>query len=1143
MTDLDDRKRIRESLDESLIVEAAAGTGKTSELVRRVVAVLQTGRTTVARIVAVTFTRKAAGELKLRLREALDLARSETQDPQEIQHLERAMAELEEARIGTIHSFCADLLRERPVEARVDPAFEEASEEEASRLLERAFRPWIEEKLSNMPPGLQRALSRSMLTQSFDGRSPLDRIRDAAWKLLEWRDFQKQWRREPFPRQGRIDALVTSVQQLCTMSFKCRNWEDNLQKGLRPIRDLAMWIYRAEKEKARQYDRLEALLLTLLREMKRPQNQRKGRGYFAEGLSRQEVIDSRESLIAQLEDFKLQADADLAALLQMELQELANRYEDLKRRSGKLDFVDLLIHTRDLIRDNDPVRRHFQERFTHIFVDEFQDTDPLQAEIMLLLSADDPEECDWMRVRPVAGKLFLVGDPKQSIYRFRRADVLLYQQIKEALTERGVGLVHLTQSFRSVPTIQKAVNAAFGSEMQGDSSIGQPEYVALDEYRPDQERQPALVVLPAPAPYSQWGRLTNKAIETCLPDAVAAFVDWLVNESDWKVSEPENPEQSIPVSPRHVCILFRRFVSWFTDVTRDYTRALEARRIPHLLVGSRSFHQREEVQTLRVALTAIEWPDDELSVYATLRGSLFWIRDSLLLRFRDRHGSLHPFRPIPEDLGEDLQPITQALEVLRRLHRRRNRRPIVDTLNELLEVTRAHAGFALRPAGHQVLANVQRVCDLARHFEVGGGFSFRAFVDYLESESEKPTSKETPVLEEGIDGVRLMTVHSAKGLEFPVVILADMTTHLSASQADKYVSTEKGLAAFRLLGCSPWDLLDYEDEEKLRDEAEGVRITYVAATRARDLLVLPAVGDEVRDGWLRPFNKVIYPPKENWRKTRPAPGCPRFGSSSVAQRPVEFDGREEFSVHPGLHNPEVGEHSVVWWDPSVLNLNVQPNFGLHQEQILKEDEGGKAASEGLKAYEEWRDRREQTLRVGSRPSLEVFTVTGTPDLGDPPETGAIQVEILKKSEERPTGARFGTLVHTVLRDANLGADEQDIARLAQLHGRVLDATEDEISSAAEAVRSTLRHVLLKKAATAKRCHRELPILLKLDQNQILEGTIDLAFMEEDHWIVIDFKTDADLDSQQPRYKRQLQWYLYSLYKITKTRAEGWLLGI
>src|SRR5262249_51362309 len=209
--------------------------------------------------------------------------------------------------------------------------------------------------------------------------------------------------------------------------------------------------------------------------------------------------------------------------------------------------------------------------------------------------------------------------------------------------------------------------------------------------------------------------------------------------------------------------------------------------------------------------------------------------------------------------------------------RRRNWRSSVETVNELLEKTRAHAGFALRPSGNQVLANVYRVCDLARTYEMSGGPSFRGFVEHLNAQAESEDNVEAPVLEEGAEGVRVMTVHAAKGLEFPVVILADMTANIAQRAPDKHVDGNRRLCATRILNCSPWDLIDHESEEHARDEAEGGRVAYVAATRARDLLVVATVGDEQREGWLKPLNKALYPSRSNWRSARIAPLCPAFG--------------------------------------------------------------------------------------------------------------------------------------------------------------------------------------------------------------------------------------------------------------------------
>jgi ATP-dependent exoDNAse (exonuclease V) beta subunit len=687
------------------------------------------------------------------------------------------------------------------------------------------------------------------------------------------------------------------------------------------------------------------------------------------------------------------------------------------------------------------------------------------------------------------------------------------------------------------------VNAAFGPEMKGDAVTGQPSYVPLEEFA-SSSPFPSIVVLPVPRPYGARG-IAKYKIEESLPDATASFIDWLLWESGWRVRNPaairSNGAQAlVPIEPRHIAILFRRFMSWETDVTRRYVRALENRDIPHLLWGSRSFHEREEVDTVRAALNAIEWPDDELSVFATLKGSLFAVPDSLLLRYRAEIGPLHPFRPRPENPASEFEPITGALAFLAEAHRSRNWRSAVETVHALLEASRAHAAFALRPSGDQVLLNVYHIADLARSYELNGGISFRGFVEQLNSLAEREGNTEPPVLEDAAEGVRIMTVHAAKGLEFPVVILADMTARIAQNKAGKHIDPVRRLAAIRILGCSPWELLDHEEQESARDEAEGVRVAYVAATRARDLLVIPAVGDRACDGWLSPLNKAIYPPRAQFRNSKAAPECPEFGDASVLWRPLEQDGPSETSVKPGLHRPECGEHSVVWWDPAVLKLNVPARLGLHYEDILTPDDCGRA-EESVRRHQQWKEARASRLENGSTQTLSVFVATDAPE---PPAGYKERVEIVRipPAGPRPGGARFGSLVHLVLRDASLAAPKNVLLQMAQTHGRLLGATDDEIESAALAVSDALQHAVLDRVRRSIRVHRELPISLDTEFG-IFEGVIDLAFFESGKWIIADFKTDVDKPDRQSRYRRQVGWYVYAIERITGIASEGCLLHV
>ncbi len=1148
------RERIRRSLDESLLVEAAAGTGKTTELVRRVVAMIADGRMTAERggkgmggLVAVTFTRKAAGELELRLRQALEEARQRAiagGDPAAQRNVEDAIRHLEEAHIGTIHSFCAELLRERPVEARIDPAFESVSDEDGPRLFAQAFNGWIQETLAEMPEGLRRALVRLASKPPFGGLAPLDRLMKAGLDLAEWRDFRTRWRRPSVDLHAEIDGLVDAVQDLAELARRCRDPRDGLRVAIDPAEALAGWVERVEAVAARDYDELEARLVDLVPALRR--RWLKGRGKFADGVSRAEVIERRDALLQRLERFRDLADADLAGLLRQELESLLDRYDEIKRRHGQLDFVDLLVRTRDLLRRDRDVRRFFQERFTHIFVDEFQDTDPLQTEILLLLAADDADQVDWRQARPVPGKLFLVGDPKQSIYRFRRADVVLYREVKRGLEERGVGSVRLEQSFRATAPIQAAINHAFSAQMIEDGERGQPGYIELLPSRRHDAQQPAVVALPVSQPYGIY-QVSRMQIEESLPRDTVAFIEWLLRSSGWTVEDAWSGERRALV-PDDVCILFRRYLSWNRDVTRPYTRALEARGIPHVLVGARTFHQREEVETLRSALTAVEWPDDPLAVFATLRGSLFSIDDEMLLRFhRGRKFRLHPFATgrerATDEEREYFEPMWSALDLIADLHRRRNRRPVVETLQELLEATRAWAALALRPAGNQVLLNAQRVCDLARSYELGGGISFRGFVERLNEEAAQPSSTQSPVVEEGAAGVRLMTVHAAKGLEFPVVILADMTASLARDNPDKHVDAERGLAALRLLGCAPEELIDNAELERQRDEAEGVRIAYVAATRARDLLVVPAIGEGPLDGWLKPLDRAIFPERKDRRAALPAPGCPPFGDSSVIPRAQDRPDQPVTSVRPGLHRFALPGHEVVWWDPLALGPPAPENFGLRQQEVLAEQAGADEA--GHARYQEWRRLRAERLEAGRRKTRDVVVVTEL-DEGPYGAQPRITFASTERAPGRPSGARFGTLVHTLLRDVSLDATTAEIARLARLNAAILAAPAEESVAAVLAVERALQHPLFERArAAAARgaAFREPPFLIALADGRLLEGTIDLAFEENGQWIVVDYKTDADSESRRARYEVQLAWYLFALERVKARPVEGVLLAV
>jgi ATP-dependent exoDNAse (exonuclease V) beta subunit len=1147
--DAEARNAISRDLDTTLVVEAAAGTGKTTELVNRVLRVLETGRAAMVQIVAVTFTEKAAGELKLRIREELETRRVAADADDVRDRLERALETLEEANVNTIHGFCADLLRERPVEACVDPLFNVLTEPQADRLYTRAFRAWLQDALTDPPEGVRRALRRTSVP-SFGGDDdgPIGRLRGAGWKLAESRDYPCPWTRPPFDRAGAIDRAVDLLHRLADLTAQPVSARDNLYLDTDGVRRLSRQIRLEASFGQRDLDGWEARLVDLLRDRGLSRT-RKGSGYkFSKDVTRTEVLAARDALVAELQQFKRNADADLAAALQHELAGATERYQTLKRNAGALDFTDLLSRARDLIRDNADVRRHLQEKFVRIFVDEFQDTDPIQAEILLLLANDVP------------GKLFIVGDPKQAIYRFRGTDVSTYWTVRDRIAAAGGRVLQLTTSYRSVPEIQRFVNAAFSQAMIADARSLQAEYIPLAEHRPANPAQPAVIALPVPKPYSRSGplRASPKAVEDSLPDAIGAFTEWLIGGTHgWTID-------GAPIQPRHIAILFRRFVSFGEDMTRRYIDAIEARGIPHLLVGGKAFHGREEVETLRAALAAIEWPDDELSVFATLKGALYAFEDEHLLEFRHRFGTFHPFR-IPKELGGNsggelaltghpaahLVPIADALRSLQQLHRQRNYRPVADTIGRLLTETRAHVGLILRPAGEQALANVLHIAELARQYEAGGGISFRGFIDELR-EAAAGAAAEAPILEEGSDGVRLMTVHKAKGLEFPIVILADITCRMSRNDASRYLDAPRGLCAIKIGGWAPHELHDHEQEEVARDEAEGVRLAYVAATRARDLLVVPALGDDPWDGgWISPLNRALYPAIDARRTSARGPKCPAFkAKDTVLQRPNDEPALTT-TVCPGEHSfVDAGGYTVVWWDPGALSLGAKAPFGVRREDLIVKDVARHVVADSRTRYDTWQLARHSAREQGARASVAVTTVReyAAADMTVENPDFTFQIADLRDGDDRSAGgASFGRLVHEILATAPFDADRAVIENLAVAHARNLASDDEEIAPAAASALRVWSHELIGKARAADArgaCRRETPVTVVTSDGTLVEGIVDLAFEADGHWTVVDYKTDHEIAVEgEDQYRRQVALYAAAIARATGQPATAVLVRV
>jgi ATP-dependent exoDNAse (exonuclease V) beta subunit len=390
----------------------------------------------------------------------------------------------------------------------------------------------------------------------------------------------------------------------------------------------------------------------------------------------------------------------------------------------------------------------------------------------------------------------------------------------------------------------------------------------------------------------------------------------------------------------------------------------------------------------------------------------------------------------------------------------------------------------------------------------------------------------------------------------------------------------------RLGRWTPIELAANEAIEIARDEAEGVRVAYVAATRARDLLVVPGVGDVAWEGgWTSPLNDAIYPEPSHRRTGSPAAGCPPFRKDSVFRRPDD-EAATPMTVCPGQHAfapPGAEPYSVVWWDPHEpeLMLGVEPTPGIRREGLIMKDVPEAVVQEGLRDYERWRTTREQTIAAGSTPSLDVRTATEwaasasgeggrtdrssdraamQPGLFDdgpaesaPPAASLAgdapgdHVTIVDASGEiRPGGVRFGELVHGALAAVPLEADSETIDGLVAVQARIVSATPEEAAAARATVGRVLAHELLVRARAADArgaCRRETPVTCTLDDGTLVEGIVDLAFEENGAWTIIDYKTDRELTSAEQVYRRQIGLYASAIARATARPASAFLVRV
>ena len=813
------RERAARDFDTSLVIEAGAGTGKTTLLVDRIERLVRSGRALLTEIAAVTFTENAATTMKLRLRERLERVRADARVPDaERRRAAEALDVLERAAISTIHALCAALLQERPLECNVVPGFRVADEGETDVLFAQAWDEWLSERLTGTGGALLlEAMEAEIPLEGLSAWGERTSLRGLARRLLEQRD------------------LAPLVAAAASDPAQCRDEIAPLAlRGLELAREAAAGDALAERLAALGRIALEAQALegdALRDSLLAIEGLQLGRifghkGRWPSEAALEEARGIGRTVKTYLDVFRAQAAEALHGRLVAALQDVITRYERKKAERGLLDFLDLLAKARSALRDRESVRRHFRTRFRYLIIDEFQDTDPVQVDVAFLLAGDRP------------GDLVVVGDAKQSIYRFRRADAAIFQGVAHRARERpGFAVLKLAQNFRSRPAILRFVNRVFAELIRESGELGQPAYEPIAA-PPGLADGPAVIALALDAPFAE-----GEALLQAEAGALARFLA-SVGRGERQVRDPETGAVR-PSRTGDAMVLVRRLTH-----VRLLEEALEQASLRFAVEGGKSFFDRQEVHEVLAVLRAVEDPLDRVSVVAALRSSFFGVSDRDIATYHLAGGVLEAREAVAALPGA--AALLPALEEIRSLHEERTRVSVPALLERLYDTTRVLAALQGTRSGERRARNLEKVATLARQATELGVLTVRGFAALLEeriaSAREEP---DLPATRPGDpDTVRILSIHKAKGLEAPVVAIFD-TADDARSRPDTVPLWEEGRIAigFRQ-GCQPprWEELRRGEEAK--GFAEMRRLLYVACTRARDWLVLPRPPGDARVGEL-----------------------------------------------------------------------------------------------------------------------------------------------------------------------------------------------------------------------------------------------------------------------------------------------------
>jgi len=1063
--DQEARRRIQEALEENLFVEAGAGTGKTSSLVDRMVGLVASGHATLDRVAAITFTEAAAAELRDRVREALERAADDAKRPdQERTRCAKGVADLDRSAIQTLHSFAGSLLRERPLEAGLPPAFETLDQIAADLAFEDAWEAWLDRTLDD--PVLQQALRLALsLGLRLDHLHQVAQAFHASYDLLAIASFPDT----PFPRPEAAAALALEASELERLCAFSRNGDgDPLAAHVRAVVGVARRLEGMDQAAAGAWRVLaEGLPIKTVKG-----NQK---NWGTDPTSGSNACKGLKDLLARLDD---QAREELAAVrraclmpLLRAVQEFVLDYAAERKRQGHAQFHDLLVWARGLLRDNLEVRDHFRERYSHLLLDEAQDTDPIQVEIATLLAEGVPSGTPpearprrWTEVRLAPGKLFVVGDPKQSIYRFRRADVAVMAQFQALVTEEPV---RLEQNFRSQRNVVAWVNHLFQAWMHGD---GQATYVPIIhrwEPNTDHPRLPSVWTLGEPLEERYVARVRRQEAQSIASLLRRVkFEEWPV--LDLAATEREDTECFRPAQFKDICILMPQRTG-----LRSLELALEDADVPYRLEGASLVFATQEVRDILNCLRAMDDPADQVALVAALRSPALACSDADLLEFVEAGGRLDFLAE-----GNPAQgPVTEALQVLRRFHDQRLWTSPAALIEEFVRERQLLEASLGAPRPRERWRRYAFLVGQARAFAEAGGRSLRAFLGWVAGQAEEGARvTEVPVPEADEDAVRVMTVHGAKGLEFPVVVLTGLNFEPSARVDSVLFDREKGGAEVRLgARDAPFQTSGYEvlaQQEEELELAEDVRLMYVAATRARDHLAVS-------------LYRLVKDQK-----------------SRAALIAHHLEGADDL------------------WQPAVADEVSIP--------IASQETEGPVPEDTPEARQQWLDERVQLLRERARPSAVAATALARVVK----EEASVPEEPWRRGR---AGTTLGRAVHAVLQTIDLatGRGLEDTAR-AQASAEGIPHREAEVI---RLVRVALGSETVHRAVASGRWWREVPVAAPVGE-AVLEGFIDLLFEEDGDLVVVDYKTDV-LETQEEVAERAVHYRLQAgAYALAVQAATG-----